>query len=96
MVYADNLNQIETYSENEVDLSNVALYAELDSYLYNHPDFDKENQLIYIYAFCSKIDSCILEKHLDEIEDKSTEIERILVGSTTYKNLRVRPLLGYL
>lgn len=94
MVYADNLDQIETYSENKVDLSNVALYAELDSYLYNYPGFDKENQLIYIYAFYSKNDSSILVNHLDEIEDKSIEIKRILVGCTTYKNLRGRPQLG--
>ncbi|MFA9371080.1 MAG: hypothetical protein ACERIH_05170 [Labilibaculum antarcticum] len=92
MVSVNDLSLFETYSDDNIDLTNVALYGD---YSVLGSRGTPQDQIVYLYAFKSvKCDYTgeILNIHIDEIEDKSMEISRILVGSTTNNNVIPRPM----
>lgn len=88
MVSVNDLSKIETYSDDNIDLSNVALYGD---YSVLGSRGTPQDQVVYLYAFKSKYNYNVLEDHIDKIEDQSMEISRILVGSTTNNNVMLRP-----
>ncbi|WP_461640446.1 hypothetical protein [Labilibaculum euxinus] len=92
MVNVKDFSKIESYSVDNIDLTNVSLYVDGDLYFRVAHGLE-ENQDVYLYAFCPENyygTGMPLSVHIDEIEDKSMEIKRILVGSTTYDNLNVK------
>jgi len=92
MVNVTDLSLIETYSDDEIDLTNVALYGD---YSVLGSRGTPQDQTVYLYAFKSNgyYDTKEpLSIHIDEIEDQSMEISRILVGSTTNGNVIPRPM----
>jgi len=89
MVNVNDLSLIETYSDDNIDLTNVALYGDLSVLLSKGI---AQDQTVYLYAFKSKYNYKTLEDHIDVIEDQSMEIDRILVGSTINSNVIPRPM----